>query len=187
MIVMGGSAGSMTVLSGLLPIFPADYPLPVVIVQHLHPQQDGYYIEHFQAKCRMNVKEADEKESIRPGTIYFAPPNYHLLIEQERTFSLSIDEKVNYTRPSIDVLFESAADVYGARLIGVILTGANQDGACGLKLIKQRGGLAMVQDPRTAESAYMPQSAIEMSPVDYVLPVREIGELLLKIAYQAII
>lgn len=185
-IVMGGSAGARGALVELLPVFPPDYPLPIVVVQHLHPSQDSGFVEHFAGQCALTVKEAEEKEPIRAGCIYFAPPNYHLLIEEDKTFSLSVDEKVNYARPSIDVLFESAADAYGPRIIGVILTGANNDGARGLRLIKERGGLTVVQDPRTAESAYMPQAALEATPVDYVLPLREMGRLLLEIAQKAI-
>lgn len=180
-IVMGGSAGSLTALAELLPVFPAGYPLPIVIVQHLHPLQDRYFIEHYAGMCALKVKEAEEKEPILPGVITFAPPNYHLLIEDDRTFSLSVDEKVNYSRPSIDVLFESAADAYGPRCIGVILTGANPDGALGLAKIRAKGGMAIVQDPETAESSYMPRAAIQATAVNAILPVREIGKLLCEI------
>ncbi len=180
-IVMGGSSGAMTVLAELLPDFPADFPVPIVIAVHLHPRQDNAHIERLTSQCALRVKEADEKESIQAGAIYLAPPNYHLLIENDRTFSLSIDERVNYARPSIDVLFETAAQVYGPQTIGVVLTGANNDGAGGLRLIKERGGLAIVQDPRTAESTFMPQAALEATSVDHMLSVPEIGKLLVKI------
>ncbi len=171
----------MTVLAELLPDFPADFPVPIVIAVHLHPRQDNAHIERLTSQCALRVKEADEKESIQAGAIYLAPPNYHLLIENDRTFSLSIDERVNYARPSIDVLFETAAQVYGPQTIGVVLTGANNDGAGGLRLIKERGGLAIVQDPRTAESTFMPQAALEATSVDHMLSVPEIGKLLVKI------
>ena len=184
-IVIGGSAGAMAALTQLLPIFPADYPLPIIVAQHLHPLQDDYFVEHYKGRCALKVKEADEKEPLCVGHIYFAPPNYHLLIEDDRTFSLSIDEKVNYSRPSIDVLFESAVDVYAPGLIGVILTGANDDGARGLRLLKQKGGLAIVQDPKTAESAYMPRAALAATQVDYVLPLEDIGKLLIEIPHKA--
>ena len=180
-IVIGGSAGSMTALVELLPGFPADFPVPLVIAVHLHPRQDNAHIERLASHCALRVKEADEKESIQAGSVYLAPPNYHLLIENDRTFSLSIDERVNYARPAIDVLFETAAQVYGSRTIGVVLTGANNDGANGLRLIKERGGLAIVQDPRTAESTFMPQAALEATSVDHMLSVPEIGKLLVKI------
>lgn len=182
LIVIGGSAGSAAALTELLPVFPIDYPLPIVVAQHLHPWQDDSFVERYVGRCAMRVKVADEKEPVQAGSIYFAPANYHLLIEDDQTFSLSIDEKVNYARPAIDILFESAADAYAPGLVGVILTGANNDGAAGLRLIKQKGGLAIVQDPKTADSAYMPRAAIEAARADYVLAVPDIGQLLLDIA-----
>lgn len=175
---MGVSAGGTAALKELLPCFPASYPLPIAIVQHLHPTQTNFLVMHFNQYCHLPVTEAEEKEPLRPGVIYFAPPNYHLLIESDRTLALSVDEKVNYSRPSIDVLFESAADVYQAGVIGVVLTGANNDGAAGLRAIKAAGGLAVVQDPATAEVPYMPQAALAATSVDYVLPLADIGALL---------
>ena len=124
------------------------------------------------------MKQADEKECILPGVIYLAPPGYHLMIEEDKTFSLSVDSPVNFARPSIDVLFETEADAYGARLVGVILTGANSDGSRGLKKIKDSGGLVLVQDPESAEAATMPRAAVEGTEVDYVLPLEEIGPFL---------
>jgi two-component system, chemotaxis family, protein-glutamate methylesterase/glutaminase len=180
-IVIGGSAGAMTALTELLPMIPANFPLPIVIVVHLHPRQDSSHIERLGSLCALPVKEADEKELIQPGTIYLAPPNYHLLIEKDHTFSLSIDERVNFCRPAIDVLFDSAVQAYASHIIGVVLTGANNDGAVGLRKIKERGGLAVVQDPRTAETTYMPQAALEATSVDHVLSVPEIGKLFVKI------
>ncbi|HNT74306.1 MAG TPA: chemotaxis protein CheB [Anaerolineae bacterium] len=178
LVVMGVSAGGTTALKILLPSFPADYPLPIIVVQHLHPTQTNFLVTHFNAQCALTVKEADEKEPLLPGILYFAPPNYHLLIEPDRTLSLSIDEKVNYSRPSIDVLFESAAIVYKTGVIGVVMTGANNDGAAGLRAIKEYGGLAVVQDPATAEVPYMPQAAMAATSVDHVLPLADIGALL---------
>ena len=131
--------------------------------------------------CKSRVKQADEKEKIVPAMIYIAPPNYHLLVEDDRTFSLSVDELVNFSRPSIDVLFESAADAYGKRLIGIILTGANSDGSNGLKKIKECGGMAIVQDPESSEADTMPRAAIKATKVDYVLPLEEIGTFLRKL------
>lgn len=184
-VVIGGSAGAMTVLTDLLPAIPADYPIPIVIVVHLHPRQDNAHIDRLDSLCALRVKEADEKEPLQPGTIYLAPPNYHLLIEKDHTFSLSIDERVNYSRPAIDVLFESAAQAFGSHVVGVVLTGANNDGAEGLRQIKERGGLAVVQDPRTAESTYMPQAALETTTADHVLSVPEIGKLFAKIGSES--
>jgi two-component system, chemotaxis family, protein-glutamate methylesterase/glutaminase len=184
LIVIGGSAGATAALTQLLPVFPANYPWPIVVVQHLHPLQDGYFTERFAHRCALTVKEADDKEPIKVGYVYFAPPNYHLLIEDDKTFSLSTDEKVNYARPSIDVLFDCAADVYAPWLAGVILTGANHDGAQGLRRIKEKGGLALVQDPTTAESSFMPKAAIEATAVDYVLSLADIGRLLTELPHQ---
>jgi two-component system chemotaxis response regulator CheB len=180
-VVIGGSAGAMTALGQLLSALPDDYPLPILIAIHLHPLQDKYYLDHFNELCALPVKEADEKEPIQGGHIYFAPPNYHLLIEKDLTFSLSVDEKVNYARPSIDILFESAADAYAPHLAGIILTGANNDGALGLNYIKNRGGTTIVQDPQTADSPYMPKAALSKTPADYILTLQEIGDLLVKL------
>lgn len=177
-VVIGASAGGSAALAQLLPRLPAAFPLAVVVVRHLHPLQTGLPFPYQTRDWALPLKEADEKEPIRPGWIYFAPPNYHLLIESDRTFALSIDERVNYVRPSIDVLFESAADVYGVHLVGVILSGANQDGAAGLRRIKERGGLTVVQDPATAEISLMPQAALALTRIDHVLPPAEIGALL---------
>ncbi len=180
-IVIGVSAGGMAALTKLLPALPKEYPFPIIVVQHLHPTQGDFLPKYFDKKCALTVKEADEKEPIQAGYIYFAPPNYHLLVEDNKTLALSIDPKINYSRPSVDVLFESAVDVYGSALIGIVLTGANNDGAAGLSLIKQRGGLAIVQDPRTAEAIMMPQSAIEATTVDYVLSLEKMAELLVEL------
>jgi two-component system chemotaxis response regulator CheB len=126
----------------------------------------------------MPIQEAKDKTTIRPGVIYVAPPNYHLLVEDDRTLALSIDPRVNFSRPAIDVLFESAVDVYAHHIIGVILTGGNHDGAHGLRRIKEAGGLTIVQDPKTAKAGMMPAAALAATAVDYVLPLPEIGALL---------
>ena len=177
-IVIAVSTGGMAALSEILPPLPADFPLPIIVVQHMHPHSgDSYLAQCFNEKCQLRVKEADEKEPIIAGNIYIAPANYHLMVESDKTFSLTVDEKVNYSRPSIDVLFESAAEAYGSSL-GIILTGASSDGAKGLRMIKDNGGLTVVQDPDTAESKVMPLSAIGACEVDHVLPLEEIGEML---------
>lgn len=177
-IVIGASAGGFAALSHLLPRLPQSLPQTVVVVQHLHPEGGEYMVEFLDQHSSLPVKEAEDKEQLMPGVVYIAPAQYHLLIERDRTFSLSIDDKVNYSRPSIDVLFESAAQVYGPRLIGLILTGANADGAAGLAQIKARGGLTVVQDPGTAEVSYMPQAAIDASQVDHILDLAGIAKLL---------
>jgi two-component system chemotaxis response regulator CheB len=179
--VVGTSAGGFKALQTLIPAFPAAFPLSIAIVQHLDARADTYLAEYLQRLSAMKVKEAEDKESLSLGTVYLAPPGYHLLIEPDKSFSLSVDEKVNFSRPSIDLLFESAADAYGEALIGVVLTGANADGARGLKAVKRRGGLAVVQNPMTAEARYMPAAALASASPDYVKNLTEIGPLLLQL------
>lgn len=177
-IVMGVSAGGMEALRSILPLLPAVFTPAVIIVQHMHPFSDDFLTHYLNGRCKLMVKQADEKEKIISGIIYIAPPNYHLMIEEDRTFSLSIDKPVNYARPSIDVLFETAADVYRTKVAGVILTGANADGAHGIKRIEESGGLTIIQDPKTAEFDAMPKTAIASANVDYVLPLDKIGPFL---------
>lgn len=179
-IVMGLSSGGMGALKAILPALPADYGVPIVIVQHVGASSDSYWIEAINKSCLVEVKEADEKEKIEAGHVYIAPPNYHLLMEKDGTLSLSNDERVNFAKPSIDVLFETAADAYGRRLVGIVLTGSNNDGAEGLRKIKANGGLAIVQDPASAESSYMPEAAMVAAKPDYILSLEGITQLLLK-------
>lgn len=177
-VTIGVSAGGMEALSEVLPAFPENYGLAVVIVQHVHPQSNGYFVRYFEERCRLPVKTADEKEAIEPGRVYIAPPNYHLLVEADRTFSLSVDPAVNYARPSIDVFFETAAEAFGPELCGVILTGANTDGSNGLRAVREKGGITVVQDPDTAEVPAMPRAALKATEVDHVLPLERIGPFL---------
>jgi len=177
-IVIGVSAGGMKALGTILPSLPADFALGVIVAQHLHPSAEDALARRLDKSCELTVKLADEKESIAPGVIYIAPPDYHLMVEEERIFSLSLDEPVKYARPSIDVLFETAADAYGSTLVGIVLTGANTDGSHGLKKIKESGGLTVVQDPATAEIETMPRAAIAATQVDHILPLEEIGPFL---------
>jgi two-component system chemotaxis response regulator CheB len=179
-IVMGVSSGGMSAMKVMFSLLPVDFNIPIIIVQHVSPRSDSQWIELLNEKSNLLIKEADEKEKIEQGIVYIAPPNYHLLIESNKTFSLTIDDRVNFARPSIDVLFESAAEAYKNKLIGVVLTGSNNDGTKGLKRIKEYGGLTIVQDPETAESSYMPASAIAAIQVDYVLPLHGIINLLIK-------
>jgi len=181
-VVIGTSAGGIEASIQVLGKLPAQYALPVILVQHLHKDQDRSLIRFYNNRVPLIVEEAEEKEQVLPGRIYVAPPDYHLLVERDETFSLSVDEKVNYSRPSIDVLFESAADVYGAALIGVLMTGANHDGAFGLQRIKEYGGLTLVEDPATAKFSEMPRSALACTEVDHVLSLGEIGSLLFTLA-----
>ncbi len=180
-IVIGVSTGGSKALKAILSVLPSEFALTVIIVMHRHKDTDGYLELSLDNECKMHVKQADEKEEIKAGVVYVAPPNYHLLIEDDGTFSMSVEGAVNYARPSVDVVFESAAEVYGKGLIGVILTGANKDGSLGLKKIKALGGLAIVQTPETSEAAEMPRAAIAAVKPDYVLPLDEIGPLLRKL------
>jgi len=173
-VVVGASAGGLYALKKLLPALPAAFPCPVLVVQHMSPQSDNYMTRMLNDLSPLTIKEADEKEPIMPGTVYIAPPDYHLLVEADFTLSLSMEEKVNYSRPSIDVLFETAADVYGSHLMGIILTGANADGANGLLAVKKKGGFTIVQHPDDAESPAMPKAAIERVKPHKILTLNEI-------------
>lgn len=179
-VLIGGSAGAMAVYRQIFPHLPKNFPLPIVVVQHLHPDQNDYHIQSFTSYSALPVQEALSHEAIRPGRIYFAPANYHLLIEDDYHFSLSIDEKVNFCRPAIDVTFDCAAAVYGPGCIGIILSGANNDGALGLRQIKARGGLTIIQKPETADSDAMPQAASAMVKADYLLGPSEIAAVLIE-------
>jgi two-component system chemotaxis response regulator CheB len=180
-VVIGSSAGGIQALSTVLSALPKEFPLPIIVVQHLHPDSGTYLAQIFANKCPLKIKQADEKESIKKGFVYLAPPNYHLLIENDRTFSLSIDAHVHYARPSVDVLFETAIYAYRNKLISIILTGANGDGSLGVKKIKQVGGYIIVQDPDTAEADAMPCAAIAATNVDKILPLKQIGPYLLQL------
>jgi len=179
-IVVGVSSGGLNAMKIMFSLLPKDFSIPIIVVQHTGPRSGNQWIELLNAKSSLLIKEADEKEKIENGKVYIAPANYHLLIERNKTFSLTVDERINFARPSIDVLFESAAEAYKDKLIGVILTGANNDGAKGIKRIKEYGGLAIVQDPQTADSAYMPSSAIATIKPDYILALEDITELFIK-------
>jgi two-component system, chemotaxis family, protein-glutamate methylesterase/glutaminase len=185
-VVIGVSSGGLNALKIIIPALPAQFPLAVIIVQHIGATSDSYWIRALNKLSSVNVKEAEEKEIIRKGFVYVAPPNYHLLVEKDETFTLTIDERVNFARPAIDVLFESAADAYREKLIGIVLTGANNDGAAGLKKIKENGGLAIAQNPATAESPYMPASAIRTAHPHHIFSLHEIPQRLIELAAQSI-
>jgi two-component system chemotaxis response regulator CheB len=183
-VVIGSSAGGMEALRIILSALPEDFSIPVIIVQHLNIQSESYLTEYLKRFCKLRVKEIEDKEIAVSGYVYLAPPNYHILIEKDESFTLNVEERVCYARPSIDVLFETAADTFGGSLIGIILTGANKDGSYGLTKIKERGGTAIVQDPETAEVPTMPKAAIELASVDYILKLEEIGRLLTRLQYE---
>jgi two-component system chemotaxis response regulator CheB len=179
LVVIGGSAGSLDVILKMLTALPGHLPAPVVIVLHRKNSNDNLLADLLSTKTSLRVKEVEEKEPIRPGYLYIAPADYHLLIEKDYSFSLDDSEKINYSRPSIDATFETAADVYSSSLIGILLSGANTDGVEGLKKIKQSGGLTIVQEPDSAEVSYMPQQAINNVDVDIVADAAAIGGVLI--------
>lgn len=180
LIAVGVSAGGLSAVSAILQTLPQDFPLPMVVVQHRAKESDALALV-LQGASQLHVCEIEDKMPAEPGKIYIAPPDYHVLIDQG-SFALSVDEPVTYSRPSIDVLFEAVADEFGPRAIGVVLTGANRDGARGLRRIRDAGGLAIVQDPRSAEVPYMPRAALELVPDAQVLPLSAIGPQLRKLA-----
>jgi two-component system, chemotaxis family, protein-glutamate methylesterase/glutaminase len=177
-IVIGGSAGALDALRTILPALSPPFALPIAIVLHLLPTRPSGLTGILANQCSLRVKEAEDKEPIAPATLYLASPNYHLLVERRRCFSLSTDEPIHFSRPSIDVLFETAADAYGPGLVGVLLTGANEDGARGLERIKAAGGITIVQSPDTAVVRTMPDAALRLSRVDHILSLAEIGPFL---------
>lgn len=161
LILIGCSAGGFDSLKALLPALPAEASGSVVIVLHIASHAEEALPVYFSTQCKLPVKEVEDKESIRPGTVYFAPPGYHVLVEADRSFSLSVEEPVLFSRPSIDVLFESAAVALKRNVLGVILSGANSDGSHGLRRVLDEGGAGLVEDPRTAIYPTMPEAAIE--------------------------
>ncbi|MBS1960695.1 MAG: chemotaxis protein CheB [Bdellovibrionales bacterium] len=174
LIAIGCSAGGFDLLNDLLPRLPADFPAAIAVVIHIAPASRNGIVEVLAPKCRLPLKEAEDKELVRPATIYFAPPGYHLLVEPDRRFTLSVDEPVNYSRPSIDVLFESAAIAYRERLLGILLSGANSDGAAGLQSIRNLKGKIFVQDPKEATHPEMPRAALDLGPADAVVSLEDL-------------
>lgn len=177
-IVIGASAGGIKALLSLLGALPANFPVPIVIVVHMPGTRESRLVNVFQYHMAIKVTTAEDKDRILPGHVYFAGPSYHLSIERDRSFSISCEEPVHYSRPSIDILMLSAADTYGDSLVGILLTGANQDGAEGMARIHEVGGLTIIQDPQEAEIATMPQSALNLFTPDFILPLREIQKLI---------
>ena len=176
-VVMGGSAGGFDAMTEILAPLPKDFQLPILVVQHMHPRDEGAFAKHLARATGLHVIEPFDKEAIHAGCVYTAPANYHMLVEKNGTIALSVDEKVRWSRPSIDVLFESAAHTWFERLIAVILSGANHDGTHGMQTIKALGGLTVAQSPASAEQAIMPQAAIEAVEMDYIMPPEDIAAL----------
>lgn len=177
-IVIGASAGGVNALIEILPGLPREFPYPVLTVLHVMRARPNQLVEVFSQRLAIRVEEAADKGEPMAGTLYFAPADYHLSIEADRVFSLSLEPPVHFARPAIDITMETAADVYGPRLMGILLTGANQDGAAGLAAIGAAGGLTVVQDPAEAQVSVMPNEAIRLRTPDLVLPLRDIRRLL---------
>jgi two-component system chemotaxis response regulator CheB len=174
-VVIGASAGGVDGLSTLLPALPDSTRAALLVVLHLPREHRSVLSEIYARTCPLRVKEAEDKEPLQAGTVYFAPPDYHLLVDSGPRIALSVDEPVHYSRPSIDVLFESAADIYGPRLLGVILTGASQDGAAGLAAVRAAGGVTAVQQPGNSFESQLPLAALSLGSADFVLPLPEMA------------
>lgn len=177
-IAIGGSAGGVNALLQILPGLPPHFPLPVIVVLHVQGGRQSQLAEVFQRQLAMPVREAGDKDTVVPGTLYFAPSDYHLSVETDGIFSLSCEPPVNFARPAIDLMMISASDAYGAGLLGILLTGANHDGAAGLAAIGAAGGMTVVQDPADAMVPTMPEEAIRLRRPDLVLPLADIRSLL---------
>ena len=169
LVVIGGSAGSLDIILSLLPFLRPDLPFPIIIVLHRKTSIDSTLADLFASKTTLCVKEAEDKDLLMPGNIYVAPADYRLLVEKDGTLSLDFSEKVNYSRPSIDVTFDTAAEAFKTKLVCLLLSGASSDGTEGLKVVKKYGGIVMVQNPETARVAYMPEHAIADVEVDQVI------------------
>lgn len=175
-VVIGGSAGSLSVLFEIFPALSPDLNTTIILVLHRKNSADSALSDLLATKTVIPTKEVEDKDPILPGNIYLAPADYHLLIEKDYTFSLDYSEKINFSRPSLDVTFESAADVFGPSLTAILLSGANEDGTAGLTTVKQSGGFIVAQKPETAQMPFMPQHAIAHTDIDMVLDVKEITD-----------
>lgn len=184
-VAIGASAGGLEAVGRILEALPADYDRVVIVVQHIAPNANDTLPRRFQRQCRLPVREAEDKEPLLPGIVFIAPADFHLMVEPELRFSLSREERVNYSRPSIDVLMETAAEAFCSGLTGVILTGASVDGAAGLAAIKRLGGRTIVQSPDSAEVDIMPRAALAACAVDAVLALDEIGPFLARLGGDA--
>lgn len=180
-VIIGTSWGGLDALTRLLSKLSVDFLMPILIVQHRHRLSDNHLNVFLDKHCALHVKEAQDKDKLTPATVYIAPANYHLLVEKDSSLSLSAEAPINYSRPSIDLLFETAAEAFHEKTIGIILTGANSDGAQGLKLIKEYGGFTMVQLPESAEAPTMPEAAIKLVDVDFIAEIDGIAQRLIEL------
>jgi two-component system chemotaxis response regulator CheB len=178
MIVIGGSAGSLVAIFKVLADLRNDFSAPILFVVHRIHSADTGLEELLATKTTLAVSEVEEKDVIEKGHLYICPPDYHVLIEPDESFSLDVSEKINFSRPSIDVVFRSAADVFGSRLIAILLSGANTDGAAGMLQVQEKGGITIVQEPPDAQVSYMPEQALRMLTPHHIVPADKIGQLL---------
>ncbi|NJK83424.1 MAG: chemotaxis protein CheB [Saprospiraceae bacterium] len=183
-IVIGGSAGSFQVISSILQALPDDFPLPIIMCLHRLKHVRSGFVEALNIKSIKEIEEPDDKDTIKKGKIYLAPANYHLAIELGNTFAVSTEEMVNNSRPAIDITFQTAAYVFRNKLIGILLSGANKDGAVGMQKIVEKGGLSIVQDPSECLIDTMPTSAMKLTKIDYILSTQQIIDFLLKLHRQ---
>jgi len=183
-VAIGTSWGGLAAMTKLLGALPPDFSIPIVIVQHRSKDSERLLVHLLQDATDLTVCEINDKDPLTPGTVHLAPANYHVMVD-EGEFSLTVEEPVRFSRPSIDVMFTSAADTYGPKAIGVVLTGANEDGARGLKDIVRHGGLALVQDPKTAEIPVMPQAAIKAVPTAEILRLEAIPRRLIELSQES--
>lgn len=174
-VAIGASAGGVEAIGMLLAALPKEMSASLAVVLHMPPNKPSFLAELFGERCARPVKEAEDKEPIEPGTVYLATPDYHLLVEPEKSFALSSEQAVLFSRPSIDLLFESSAYTYGERMLGIVLTGASSDGAWGLGQVRQRGGQGWVQDPESARSRAMPAAALATAGADRILELPELA------------
>lgn len=181
LIVIGASFGGMEAIKKVVTELPENFKIPIAVVLHIGNNNINTYMSLLNDNSHYTVKEAEEKETIKENTVYFAPPNYHLLVEEDFSFSLSTDEKINFSRPAIDVLFETAAWTFKDKLIGILLTGSNHDGAAGLKTIKEYHGIAIVENPETAFAKTMPETALKNSNPDFSLSLEAISKKIVEI------
>jgi two-component system chemotaxis response regulator CheB len=175
-LLIGGSAGSLEVLFKLLPKLKPNLHFPVILVLHRRSSAESSLSDLLSTKIDAPTKEVEDKDAILPGNAYLAPADYHLLIEKDHSFSLDYSEKINFSRPSIDVTFESAADIYGPGVVAILLSGANEDGTLGLQEIKKAGGTIVVQDPDSAQMPFMPHYAITHAKVDHIFTPAQMAE-----------
>jgi len=184
-VAMGTSWGGLSAMSKLLGGLPEDFSIPIVLVQHRSKDSDRLLVQLLQDATSLKVCEIEDKDVLRAGTVHVAPADYHVLVESGY-LSLTLEEPVRFSRPSIDVMFTSAADAYGPATIGVILTGANEDGASGLADIAKRGGCALIQDPKTAEIKMMPEAALKATPTAEVFALDDLAPRLIELSGQPV-